>query len=286
MSPQLCDDLTENGRFLKVNQWRRKKSEQPIQEVRELFPERVQKSAAKRNPLVFKQSTETDERPVCELHTDWCSQEISLYPSTCMPRSRRRLGENVSSANYSINDEGEAKCDGSFDEYDCHKNKEGVSNCLDNQFDYRGYVNDHLDGRVFQEFPSLSMQQTSLPQSVDDHTVPSAPQSQGNEFDGIKLRLRLSIMTQHVDHSDCEQEPTELGGQDKRHSSQHTPSVGQSCSVTFPKTWPHNDVVHQLGKKSFLGESSPGAMYIDPHAGEKGTGGQSSYAMCSISVNL
>lgn len=265
MSPQFCDDLTDNGKHLKANPRRKNKNQQPLQQVRELFPETVQKSAVRRNPLSFKQNRESDKCSMDDPCPVLSSQEISLYPSTFAPRSKQRVEKSESKDSDSVANEEEAKNDDQHDE---------TGGC-----DVHGYHGDQSDYSGYQECPSLSLHESPQSHSVDDHTVPSASQQNSNNFDGVQLRLRLSATTQH---SQCEDEQAESSRQNEsRYTHQHTPGMRGSCSATCARTLPY--VYHVDENESTHAEQVCNSEYSNPHAFIDDAGQQTSYsAVCSI----
>ena len=228
VSPQFCDDLTENGMHLKVNRRAiKKKTPQPLQEVRELFPDaakNVEKSAVKRNPLEFKQNA-ADERSVVgfqhKSRSTWSSPDISLYPSTCAPRSKVKLSDITSerSDDESNSDEKKSEyCNNQVeDDVDCHDDRLDYRGIVCNEFDHVGWSDNQIDGRECdvdhqinedkscRECPSLAQEQTShvmQSPSLDDHMVPCTPLQQEEEKEGEggsedgPMRLRLSGTTE------------------------------------------------------------------------------------------
>ena len=265
VSPQFCDDLTDNGNHLRANPRRKNLHQKPLQEVRELFPETVRKSAIKRNPLTFKQNRELDKCSVNDPCPVWCSQEISLYPSTFAPRSKWRVDRSESNNSDSVADEEEAKNDDQLDEGG-------------DLLDVRGYHGDQSDYSGYQECPSLSLQENPQSQSVDDHTVPSASQQNSNNLDGVQLRLRLSATTQLSRHSHCEDEQAESSSQSESHSThRHTPGMRESCPATCARTLPY--VCHINENESTHAEQVPNSEYSNP---EGDAGQQTSYSVCSV----
>ena len=200
---------------------RKKKASQPLQEVRELFPNptvNVRKSTVKRNPLNFN----TDKTNLRSRGNLQCSQNISLYPSTCAPRSRRRRDNCDDSDDCTITDEDDVESQERLDDTNCRDNQ--VADCTgdgeaDKKFDgVRSGDRDRFDdcslseGNELQvnettcrECPSLSndhrLAYVTRPDYDDDHTVPSASQQVDNEesvdfANVVQLRLRLSLTTQ------------------------------------------------------------------------------------------
>ena len=280
VSPQFCDDLTENGMHLKVNRRaKKKKTPQPLQEVRELFPDaakNVEKSAVKRNPLEFKQKA-ADERSVVgfqhKSRSTWSSPDISLYPSTCAPRSKVKLSDITSerSDDESNSDKKKSEyCDNQFeDDVDCNDNRLDYRGIVCNEFDHVGWSDNHMDGRECdvdhqinedkscRECPSLAQEQTShvmqLP-SLDDHMVPCTPlqeeqdlelEEEGGSEDG-RMRLRLSGTTQLTEtrnYSQLRESRTEIGKQDiPVHSvpGSQTSSAKDKETTTCRRTTPYD----------------------------------------------
>ena len=256
VSPQFCDELTENGTHLKVNWRRTRKNPRPLQEVKELFPEapnNVQKSTVNRNPLRFEKETNKTStscnKENCTSHSGWCSQDISLYPSTCLPQSKQRNRDKSgrSDDGESFTDEESEKCDNQQVQDWKNENpdedmgsSELNASCLVRQFDNAGWSDCQADanecGEVMQlnergcrECPSLSEEQKcrSMPSQtvVGDHTVPSASQEQnelrGNTSD-FDMRLRLSDATHFTEtqnpSQDRELQTDEMSAQCRPHS--------------------------------------------------------------------
>lgn len=185
---------------MKPNRRRKKKNHRPLQEVRELFPEgsdNIQqdlKSAARRNPLVFKQNAAAqDKRHFAHYsRSAWCtSQEISLYPSTFMPRLRQDL-ESSESSDDSITDEEDVESNGQCNDGD------------------------------WQACPSLSAHQNShftQSHSVDDRMVSSSLQGEDN-FEEVHLRLSATTqLTETRNQSRVRQRQSEDVGQANPHSN-------------------------------------------------------------------
>ena len=214
VSPQFYDELTENGTHLRNYnpRLRRKtnKTKQPLQEVKELFPtesstnsQQCPKSTTRRNPLNFKQNSDQHlvlgagrtQRKLRSSSAGWCSQEISMYPSTYGPRSKQKP------RNYEDESTDDSLTDGENDQ---------------RQLNMR--CNDELDDRGC---PSLSADQklqlddgAHLDGGGDDHTVPSASQQDNMRDDHFTdIRLRLSATTQYSEvsnptqhkHTQCRQ---------------------------------------------------------------------------------
>ena len=204
VSPQFSDELTENGTHLKnYNPRRRKtnKTNQPLQEVKELFPNKSNidpqncpKSLTRRNPLTFKQNSDQcfvqGAGRTHKLHsssTAWCSQEISMYPSTCVPRSKLRSYDDESSDDSLTEgeDDGHVKCNKQPDDVCC-------SVCPSLSTDQ----NVHLDADARLD-------------GIDDRTVPSLSQQDNMEDDNFAdIRLRLSATTLYTEASN----PTQCKG--------------------------------------------------------------------------
>ena len=259
VSPQFCDDLTDNGKHLKVYSRRKNQNQRPVEEVRELFPQTLQKSAVRRNPLMFKQNRESNKRSTNNSRPVCCSQDISLYPSTFIPQSRQRVRTNDDSISGAESDEKRDEggdCNNLFD----------VLGCRDDQSNYRGC----------RECPSLSLQLNSQPQPVDDHTIPSASRQQQDNFHDVQLRLRLSALTQLSSHSQHREEQIEPTCS-REDSAQYTLDMRRSCSATCARTLPYNSMVHHVDKNS-VQEST----CSNSHASVKDTGQQTSYTMCSM----
>ena len=204
---------------------RKKKASQPLQEVRELFPNptvNVRKSTVKRNPLNFKRNTDkTFSSNLRSRGNLQCSQDISLYPSTCAPRSRRRRDNCDDSDDCSITDEDDVESQEGLNDTNCRDNR--VADCTgdgeaDKKFDgVRSGDRDRFDDCSLSEGNELQVNETTCrecpslsndhqlafvtrPDFDDDRTVPSASQQIDNEesvyFDNVQLRLRLSPTTQ------------------------------------------------------------------------------------------
>ena len=186
----------ENSTHIKNHNPRRKKknkTKQPLQEVKELFPnesnnnaQQCPKSTTRRNPLRFEQNPDLCFVQVADrtrkLHsssTAWCSQEISMYPSTCMPHSKLRSFEDESSAESLTDGENNehVKCSGGLDDRDYHVCPSLSAN-----------QNVHLDSNAQLD-------------GADDHTVPSASQDHMEGGNFIDIQLRLSAMTKHTEVS-------------------------------------------------------------------------------------
>ena len=193
VSPQFYDELTENGTHLKDHNPRLRKkmnkTKQPLEEVKELFPnessansQQCPKSTTRRNPLNFKQNSDQHlvlgagrtQRKFRSSSAGWCSQEISMYPSTCGPRSKQKP------RSYEDESTDDSLTDGENDQCQLHVR-----------------CNEELDDRGC---PSLSADQKlqlddcahSMDGGGDDHTVPSASQEddmRDDHFGGIRLRL-------------------------------------------------------------------------------------------------
>ena len=215
VSPQFYDELTENGTHLKnynprLRKKMTRKTKQPLQEVKELFPNKTKansqqcpKSTTRRNPLNFKQNPDQclvldagkTQHKLRTSSAGWCSQEISMYSLTCVPRSKQKP------RSYEDESSDDSLTDGENDQRQLHVR-----------------CNEELDDRGC---PSLSANQklqlddgAHLDGGGDDHMVPSASQEDNMRDDHFAdIRLRLSATTQYsevsnptqCEHTQCRQ---------------------------------------------------------------------------------
>ena len=226
VSPQFCDELTENGTHLKnYNPRRRKtnKTNQPLQEVKELFPnksniaaQQCPKSSTRRNPLSFKQNSDQcfvqGVGRTHKLHSSsaaWCSQEISMYPSTCVPRSKLRSYEDESSDDSLTDGENveHVRCNDGLDDKGCPS--------LSADQNLQSDASTRLDG-------------------TDDRRVPSALQQDNMEDDTFAdIRLRLSATTLYTEASN----PTQC----KHRQGKEDPATCEAHSGLIPNQNSHSN---------------------------------------------